>query len=285
MPFERVLVTNDDGLDAPGLGALVAALAERHRVYVVAPDRERSGVSQAFTLFSPLRADEMPDRFPRGIAERVYRASGTPTDCVKLAMLELFADLGIDAVVSGINNGANMGPDVRYSGTVGGALEGVMNGRPSMAVSLVTLRGLESAGNRHPHFGTAADWAARLLGELEAELVRGRDEGYALNVNIGNFGPGEIQGWRFTDLARAHYDDRYVKHLDPSGRPHYWLEGDLVLEDERPDTDIRAVREAWVSVTPLSARISHRSALDRLGVTPLAGTAGTSKGKARKPSR
>lgn len=263
MPFKTVLLVNDDGIDAAGLSALVAAFSSAYRVFVVAPDRERSGVGHAFTLFNPLRADPSTERFPRDLVASAYRCSGTPADCVKVALLEIFKADPPDLVVSGINHGANMGLDVLYSGTVAGAMEGLLNDRPAMAVSLVT-RGEGTVGSTHSYFATAADWALRLVRELEDELRRGAAEGYFLNVNLANQPADAIKGWAWTDLANAHYDDRYVVHKDPAGRPHYWLEGELVLEDRRPECDIATVRRQLVSVTPLTPRISHGPSLARL---------------------
>lgn len=261
MALPKVLLANDDGLFAPGLAALVAAFAQDHEVYVVAPDQERSGVGHAFTLFNPLRADPRPGRFP-DLAREVYSCSGMPADCVKLALRQLFRDLDFSLVVTGVNKGANMGSDVFYSGTVGAAREGLLGGVPAMAVSLV-LRGPGLTGDR-PHFSTAADWAARLAGELRPELERGAREGYFLNLNVANIGADEVKGWRWSDIADTRYTDGYVVHKDATGRPHYWLEGDLDLRDERPDCDVRVVRAGEVSVTPVSIQVGAADVLARV---------------------
>lgn len=263
MKFQRVLVTNDDGLEAPGLASLVASLSSKFTVDVIAPDRQRSGVGHGFTLFNPLRADSAPDRFPQGLADRVFRCSGLPADCVKIGIKTLLEDRQPDLVVSGVNHGANMGSDVIYSGTVGAAREAIMLGIPAMAVSLVTHGpGVEESS--HPHFSVASDWATRLIQELEEELSRGVTEGYLLNVNVASRDPETVQDWAYTSLAKTRYDDRYVRHTDGTGRPHFWLEGDLVLEDERPDCDVAVVREGKVSVSPVTVGCLHSEALARL---------------------
>lgn len=264
MSFGTILISNDDGIDAPGLAALVASLSTRHKVYVVAPDRERSGVSQAFTLFNPLRADPAKARLPEGLVEDAWMCSGMPADCVKIGTMTLLAEDPPDLVVTGINKGANMGPDILYSGTVAAALEGHLAGLPAMAVSLVTGPSEGGSTSRHPHFATAGDWALRLIDELEQPLREGARDGWCVNVNVPDRPAEEIDGWVWTDQAQAHYDDRYVVHKDPTGRPHYWLEGELVLEDPRPDCDVAAVRAGKVSVTPLRPQLTHLEVLERL---------------------
>lgn len=267
MSISRVLLTNDDGIHAPGLAALVASLSSRYEVYVVAPDRERSGVGHGFTLFNPLRADAVPDRFPSGLAKGVYACSGLPADCVKMGLLALFPEVSFDLVVSGINKGANMGTDVLYSGTVAGAREAVFNGLPGLSTSLVT-RGPGIEDSSHPHFSTAADWTTRLIGELEDELERGAREGWFLNLNVSSIPMKEVVGWEWTDLALSKYRDGYVRHEDPAGRPHFWLEGELHLPDPIPGTDIPVTREGKVSVTPVAAMPHAPSVLRRLRGEP-----------------
>jgi 5'-nucleotidase len=263
MPIHRILVTNDDGLHAPGLAALVASLATQFEVYVVAPDRERSGVGHGFTLFNPLRADEVGDRFPDGLTRKVYSCSGLPADCVKLGLLELFSDLKFDLVVSGINKGANMGTDVLYSGTVAGAREAILNGVPGLSTSLVT-RGPGVEESSHPHFSTAADWTVKIIQELEDELIRGAREHYFLNLNVASKPMDAVREWVWTDLAESTYDDGYVRHQDPSGRAHYWLEGELLLERPQEGTDIVEVRKGRASVTPVAALAHAHGVLQRV---------------------
>lgn len=260
MAFERILVSNDDGIHAPGLAALVASLSSIAEVYVVAPDQERSGVGHGFTLHNALRADPHPDRFPEGLVKRAYSCSGLPADCVKVALLEIMKDVGIDLVVTGVNRGANMGSDVFYSGTVAAAREGLLNGVPALATSLV-LRGPDLPESRHPHFSTAADWAVRFIQEQEAVLRRGLEENFFLNLNVANLPLQEVEGFRWTDVADTRYHDGYVRHEDPAGRPHYWLEGELDLRDLRPFCDVAVVRDRKVSVSPISIEPGAREVL------------------------
>ena len=263
MAFERILVSNDDGLHAPGLAALVASLSSVAEVYVVAPDQERSGVGHGFTLHDALRADPHPNRFAEGLAKATYSCSGLPADCVKIALLELMKDVGIDLLVSGVNRGANMGSDVFYSGTVAAAREGLLNGVPALATSLV-LRGPSVEETRHPHFSTASDWAVRILQEQEAVLRRGLEEGFFLNLNVANVGAESVAGWEWTDVADTRYHDGYVRHEDPTGRPHFWLEGELDLRDLRPFCDVAVVREKKVSLSPISIEPGARQVLAEL---------------------
>lgn len=263
MAISNLLLTNDDGIHAPGLAALVASLSTRYRVYVVAPDRERSGVGHGFTLFNPLRADPIPDRFPSGLAQGVYACSGLPADCVKMGLLALFPEVHFDLVVSGINKGANMGTDVLYSGTVAGAREAVFNRVPGLSTSLVT-RGPGVQESSHPHFSTAADWTLRLIEELEEELIRGAREGYFLNLNVASLPMDQVEGWEWSDLSDFSYKDGYVRHVDPAGRPHYWLEGELDLPDPQPGSDVVVTRQRKVSVTPVASLPHASEVLQRL---------------------
>lgn len=247
MPIRNILLTNDDGLGAIGLHVLATVLSSHFDVYVVAPDRERSGVGHGFTLLNPLRADPIPDAFgDEQLAKAAYRCSGTPVDCVKIGLLALFKDVRFDLVVSGINRGANLAIDTLYSGTVAGAMEALIMGYPAIAISLVSKGRTTST---RQHFETAAEMLLEFIVEHEKELVKAKD--YFLNINVPGLPREELKGTMFTVLGRCHYSDRYHVHTDPMGRPYYWLEGDLVIEDERPDADILAVRDDYVSVTPL----------------------------------
>lgn len=245
--MKKLLLTNDDGLGAMGLHVLATVLASRYDVYVVAPDQERSGVSHAFTLLNPLRADAVPDGLGvQGLAQAIYKCSGTPVDCVKMGLLALFPDVKFDLVVSGINRGANLAVDVLYSGTVGGAMEALIMGCPAIAISLVSKGRTTST---RAHFETAAEICLEFIRDHEAQLAKARD--YIININVPGLPREELSGVKFTVLGRCHYKDRYHAHQDPTGRPYYWLEGDLVIEDERANADIVAIRDNFVSVTPL----------------------------------
>ena len=247
MSIRKILLTNDDGLGAIGLQMLASILASEYEVYVVAPDRERSGVGHGFTLLNPLRADPAPEVLGLdGIVAAAYKCSGLPVDCVKMGLLALFPKVKFDLVVSGINRGANLAIDTLYSGTVGGAMEALIMGHPAIAISLVSKGRTTST---RQHFETAAEICLEFIREHEAEIAR--STGYLFNINVPGLPREELAGVKFTVLGRCRYADRYHVHKDPMGRPYYWLEGDLVIDDDRPNADINAVRENYVSITPL----------------------------------
>ncbi len=244
LPRHSILLTNDDGYDAPGLAALARALASLGDVVVVAPDRERSGASHALTLGRPLRLREMS----RGW----HRVDGTPTDCVHLGVFDLARGKPPALVVSGINLGLNVGDDVTYSGTVAGALEGALLHIPSIAVSQEVEEG-ESAD-----FTAAARFARSLA---ERVLDAGLGPGVFLNVNVPARAP---RGIRITRQGTRSYRPAVVERLDPSGRPYFWIAGANTTPSGEPDGDHAAIAEGYVSVTPLHANLTHDSSLEVL---------------------
>jgi 5'-nucleotidase len=242
MSTPLVLVTNDDGINAPGLAALAEALAPLGDVYVVAPEREQSTVGHALTLHRPLRVDRL--------AERRFAVNGTPSDCVNLAVLGLLP-AEPTLVVSGINHGSNLGDDVTYSGTVSAAMEGTLLGIPSIAVSLV---GPEQGG-----FGEAGK-IARLI--AMRTLVEGLPPKTLLNVNVPG---GRPKGIRFARLGHRVYKEKMVEEKDPRGKTYYWIGAGPPLWDDREATDIIAVQDGYAAVTPLHLDLTHYAALRRLG--------------------
>lgn len=242
MSTPLVLVTNDDGINAPGLAALAEALAPLGEVYVVAPEREQSTVGHALTLHRPLRVDRL--------AERRFAVNGTPSDCVNLAVLGLLP-AEPTLVVSGINHGSNLGDDVTYSGTVSAAMEGTLLGIPSVAVSLV---GPEQGG-----FGEAGK-IARLI--AMRTLVEGLPPKTLLNVNVPG---GRPKGIRFARLGHRVYKGKMVEEKDPRGKTYYWIGAGPPLWDDREATDIIAVQDGYAAVTPLHLDLTHYAALRRLG--------------------
>jgi 5'-nucleotidase len=249
-PLPEILVTNDDGIYAPGLTALSRALADLGPVAVVAPDAERSAFGHAITMGEPLRASEaLRDGRSFGTA-----VSGTPADCVKLAVHTLLPRRP-RLVVSGINPGPNTGTHVLYSGTVSAAREGTIFDIPSLAVSLCTW-------DRQGDFTSAAVYArafARLV------LTHGLPAGVMLNLNIPALPAAEIRGVRITRLARFRYHDRYEVRQDPRGRTYYWLTGeDAEVLDPSPDADAVAVEAGYVSVTPLAYDLTCRECIPDL---------------------
>ena len=240
----RILLSNDDGYQAPGIKALYDALSAIAETIVVAPDRDRSGASNSLTLEQPIRAAEAENGF--------IRVEGTPTDCVHLAITGLLSEEP-DMVVSGINAGANMGDDVLYSGTVAAATEGRFLGYPAMALSI--------ASHTPRHFETAARIAARLVQGLRDHPLAADS---ILNVNVPDLPYDELQGLRATRLGHRHKAEPVVKDEDPRGRPIYWVGPAGAEQDAGPGTDFHAVRNGFVSITPLQVDLTRHPALHGL---------------------
>ncbi len=241
----KILLSNDDGYNAPGLKALADALADLADITVVAPDRNRSGASNSLTLEYPIRAHQADNGF--------ISVDGTPTDCVHLAITGLLSDEP-DMVIAGVNAGANMGDDVLYSGTVAAATEGRFLGLPAMAVSI----------NSHQpgHFETAARVSAVLVGELQKRPLA---TDTIINVNVPDIPFDQIKGYRVTRLGHRHKAEPVVKSEDPRGRPIYWVGPAGAEQDAGPGTDFHAVREGFVSITPLQVDLTRHSALAEIG--------------------
>ncbi len=240
----KILVCNDDGYRARGIIALRQALEGLAELTVVAPERNHSGASNALTLELPLRVTQYePGK---------YYVSGTPTDCVHLAISGLF-DFQHDMVVSGINNGENLGDDVLYSGTVAAAIEGRFLGLPTVAFSL-----------RRPNEGradfTAAARVARMI--VSHLLAQPLDRHMILNVNIPHLPFEELRGFRTTRLGHRHRADQVTRARDPRGREVFWVGQAGEGEDDGPGTDFFALAEGYVSVTPLQVDLTRHSAID-----------------------
>ena len=242
----KILVSNDDGYRARGIRLLKEALAGLAEITVVAPDRNRSGASNSLTLDIPLRVFESEPR--------VYYVQGTPTDCVHLAITGLF-DYEHDMVVSGINDGANLGDDVLYSGTVAAAIEGRFLGLPAIAVSLCTMPDEEA------HFETAAEVARQLVAQLVQSSL---EPTLILNVNVPNLPLAALRGFRSTRLGYRHRSEPIVPANDPRGRPVYWVGPAGPQQDAGPGTDFEAIAQGYVSVTPLQIDLTRHSALPAL---------------------
>ncbi len=242
----RVLVSNDDGVDAPGIHVLARHLATVGEVIVVAPDRDRSGASNSLTLDQPIRVSRLDDGR--------YRVAGTPTDCVHLALSGLL-DREPDIVVSGINNAANLGDDVIYSGTVSAAMEGRFLGLPAIAVSLVTR---DHVGE---HFESAALAVMLLMRKL---LVDPLPADTILNVNVPDLPWEQIRGLSVARLGRRHRSAPCIAEHDPRGRPIYWIGPAGAAEDDGPGTDFHAVREGYVSITPIHVDLTRYQALEKV---------------------
>ncbi|SNB56459.1 5'-nucleotidase /3'-nucleotidase /exopolyphosphatase [Marinobacter sp. es.042] len=240
----RILLSNDDGVHSPGLIALHDGLKGLGELEVVAPDRDHSGASNALTLNRPLTVEEHPNGF--------RSVDGTPTDCVHLAVNGLFRE-PFDRVVSGINTHANLGDDIIYSGTVAAATEGRHLGLPAIAVSLVN--------DGHFHYETAAR-VVRILLENERPLVLGPRS--ILNVNVPDVPWEELAGIRVTRLGHRERAEGAVPMTCPRGKERYWIGAAGVGGDAGPGTDFNAVREGYVSVTPVHIDMTRHEALSRL---------------------
>jgi 5'-nucleotidase len=239
----RILISNDDGYRARGIAALREACEGLGELTVMAPDRNRSGASNSLTLDVPLRV---------GKAEPgVYFVLGTPTDCVHLAISGYF-DFEHDMVVSGINDGENLGDDVLYSGTVAAAIEGRFLGKPAVAFSL------QHDGSRERHYATAAHFARLIVERLITAPI---DPSSILNVNVPNIPLADIKGIRVTRLGNRHRSSPTVRAEDPRGRTVYWVGPAGASQDAGPGTDFHAVAHGYVSVTPLSLDLTRYSAM------------------------
>lgn len=242
----QVLVSNDDGVEAPGIRVLAARLAEFGNVTVVAPDRDRSGASNSLTLDAPVRAQRMENGF--------HRVAGTPTDCVHLALSGLLEHES-DIVVSGINNCENLGDDVIYSGTVSAAMEGRFLGLPAIAVSLVTH---ETSGR---HFDSAASAVLMIMRRL---IVDPLPADTILNVNVPDLPWDEIRGFEVTRLGKRHRSAPAIRTEDPRGRTLWWIGPQGEVDDAGPGTDFDAVRRGYVSVTPIHTDLTRFQALEKV---------------------
>ena len=241
----RVLVSNDDGVDAPGIQILAEALRRAvHEVMVVAPDRDRSGASNSLTLDVPIRT--------RRIDAQTCAVAGTPTDCVHLALTGML-DYDPDIVVSGINNSANLGDDVIYSGTVSAAMEGRFLGLPAVAVSMVTQN------HEAHHFETAARAAVEIVARLKADPLPADT---ILNVNVPDLAWADVLGFEVTRLGNRHRSEPCVPQNDPRGRTVYWIGPAGPEQDAGAGTDFHAVRTGHISITPIHVDLTRYQALD-----------------------
>jgi 5'-nucleotidase len=244
----NILISNDDGIYAPGVRALAEALKDtEHKITVVCPDRERSATGHALTLQEPLRVDPIAGIYPEGM--EAWACSGTPSDTVKLALDGLLSDRP-DLVLSGINRGANLGTDVLYSGTVSAAMEGVLEGVPSIAFSLTSFI--------HLDFSAAANYARKLVTAIAQNPL---SEVMLLNVNIPPIPEADICGTVITRLGIRRYKDQFEKRIDPRGKTYYWLSGVVIEEEAEPDTDIQGIKDNYVTITPLKYDLTLNAAM------------------------
>jgi 5'-nucleotidase len=239
----RILITNDDGIHSDGLGTLERALRELGDVYVVAPASEMSGASHSLTLARPLRI--------RQVDSRHWTVDGTPTDCVTLALHKILGKDELPHVcVSGINHGGNLGDDATYSGTVAGALEATILGVPGLAVSLVARENFD--------FAEASRFAVLATTKI---LSEGLPEGTLLNMNVPQ---GEIKGVRVTRQGIKNARPVITEHIDPRGKPYFWIGEQYFRSNAEDGTDYRAIEDGYVSITPLKSDMTDHALLSSL---------------------
>lgn len=245
----RILLTNDDGVYAPGLAALHAGLCQEHQVVVVAPETEQSAVGHAITLANPIKVRRLGPR----TGFDGWAITGTPADCVKLAVNELM-DQPPELVCSGINLGANVGINLLYSGTVSAATEAAVLGLPGIAFSLGTLK--------------EADFS--YAGQVAAQVVRlypslGVPPQVSLNVNVPALPAAKVKGIRFTRQSGARLVEKFLRRSDPRGHIYYWQAGETMGTEGDLDTDYPAMLAGYVTITPICHDLTHREMLARLG--------------------
>lgn len=256
----KLLVSNDDGIFALGVRQLADNLAlSGHQVTVVCPDRERSATGHGLTLHDPIRAEVVKSIFDPAVV--AWSCSGTPSDCVKLALGALL-DEPPDLILSGINHGPNLGTDVLYSGTVSAAMEGVIQGIPGIAFSLASYTSRDFEG--------AAKFARVLVNQLSVSPL---PEVILLNINVPSVEFSEIAGVKITRQGIRRYFDTFEKRLDPRGKSYYWLSGEVLEDVEQPEhlhlpkhvmTDVQAIRDRYVTITPLQYNLTDVVGVDIL---------------------
>ena len=244
----RILLTNDDGIDAPGINILAEVLNKNgHEIIIVAPDKEKSAVGHAITITDPIRVEQIH----RKNGFEGFAVKGTPADCVKIAGRSLMKTPP-DIVVSGINSGANVGSNIIYSGTVSAATEGTILGIPSIAISLNSIRGGDM---------TASQKVAQIV--TKKVLKNGLPAGILLNVNVPNIPEESIKGYRLTKQGKLVFKDQFEKREDPRGKFYYWMKGEII-NDTNSETDGYAIQNDYISITPIHYQLTEESFLKTL---------------------
>ncbi|AHM56559.1 5'-nucleotidase SurE [Peptoclostridium acidaminophilum DSM 3953] len=243
----NILVTNDDGIYSKGIYELCNAIKDIARVYVVAPDSEKSAVGHAITMHNPLKIKKI--NFHGIDSIDAYAVSGTPADCVKLGIEALLRDIEIDLVLSGINNGSNLGSDVIYSGTVSAALEAYMLDKSSIAISY------DANGDSSHEYKIAANYMADFI---KGNYMENDDlQSSVLNINFPNMHGRDPLGYRSTRLGIRRYENSFEERKDPRGNIYYWMGGSIKKMHQEPDSDISAIEEGYISITPLQFDLTN----------------------------
>ncbi|MEN6357260.1 MAG: 5'/3'-nucleotidase SurE [Armatimonadota bacterium] len=244
----NVLITNDDGIHAEGLFALKTAFDKIAKVHIVAPDRPRSACGHSITLHKPLRADKVKLRD----GSTAFASNGTPSDCVSLGLLGVIEEK-VDLVISGINRGPNLGWDLTYSGTVSAAMEGAISGVPSLAISVATYQS-------DVNYSTAARLSVQIAKILQEHKL---PESTLLNINVPPV-DSDIKGIRITKAGKRRYMGSLEKRSDPTGRDYYWLGGDQPVDSLDEGTDVKAIADDYISITPIHLDLTDYAALESI---------------------
>jgi len=243
----KIVITNDDGINAKGIKCLTKAISKLGEVYVVAPKTPQSAGSHSTTLHKPVRVEE----YSLNLGEKkAMSVSGSPADCVLLAVDTLVKGR-VDLIVSGINEGPNIGSDVIYSGTVAGAREGFLNGIPSIAISLAAYKNLNF------------DVASKFSYLFAKTVLEKKIENIYFNINVPNLPAQEIKGVKFAKQGNRSYKDRVFRGKDPFGKTYYWIGGTVVKDNEK-NTDNEAIKNGFISITPMSADMTDYLALKEI---------------------
>ena len=240
----RILLTNDDGIDAPGINILAENLQEKHELIIVAPEKEQSATSHSITLFKPIRILEK--------GKNRYAVTGTPTDCISIAF-QIILKKPVDLVISGINGGQNMSEDVLYSGTVAAALEAMFLGNRALAISL--------ASYTNQKFETAAFYLKKMLDNGICKLI-GKKE--ILNINVPNVNIADVKGIRITELGHRHYTDFVKEQTDIQGNKTYFIGGDEPFWCKEKNKDSRAIADNYISITPIYPDFTKKDSFPRI---------------------
>ncbi len=241
----NILITNDDGVYSYGLKALAREMRKIGNVFVVAPVSEKSATSHSLTLHRPLRVKRIGRR-------QTYSVNGTPTDCVNLALNGLLK-VRPQIVVSGINMGPNLADDITYSGTVAAAMEATLQGVPAIAVSV--------AGKNRFYFKSAQGIASKLVKKIMKDPL---PQNVLLNINVPNTAEEKIKGYRFTRQGKRQYGDSIIEKVDPRGEKYYWIGGDILGDKPIENSDILAVQQGYISITPIQLDLTAYSFLKKI---------------------
>lgn len=248
MNLSRILLSNDDGIAAPGLEVLERiAKALTEDIWVAAPETEQSGAGHSLTLHVPVRV--------RQVSQQRYAISGTPTDCVLLALREIIKDKKVDLVLSGVNRGSNVGDDVTYSGTIAAAMEGTILGVPSIAMSQLYDDAEEV------HWATAEHFAPGLITKL---VSAGWPEHTLININFPNCPPDKVKGVKVSPQGKRLVNVALSERVDPKGRPYFWLGGERNNDSDNPESDIAMLEAGYITVTPITLDLTDYKTMEKV---------------------